>query len=379
VNAWRAARGGAYSVATYSSGCVLAALLFSAGCAMSPVIPIPPEIGTYDQLPASSTEDFRAARERFVAGDTARARAEFERLLDGSPDTLPFGVWWQECEVELSDPDTLRRRSEARAVLRPGVGAEILAARAQTDPLAAETWIARAEARDPDCVWVHYARAFLAARGSRLDEARLSLERALAADPGHLPARRLEVRMLARDGSSEAARLRLRGWVVRAAEDVRVLPAELAEARLDLALLSIGAEELGDAEDELEALDPKYVEAWRYSAAQACVARERGDLVSARRHVEDARALAPREVLPAVQEALLFDDHERDPFRARAAWTVVRELAAESDEFSSAFETLRARVRLERIDAAATQAAVAPTDAESNTGSAASRADPRPR
>lgn len=353
----------AASVASGCAGvlwvCALAAGI-GAGCSVSRVIAVPIDSSVYDRLPPGSLTEFREAREQFQAGDMAQARAAFERLLDASPDTVPFGVWWQECEAALSDPDTLRRRSEERAALRPGVGSEILAARAQTDPIAAESWIARAEARDPDCVWVHYARAFLAARDGRLDEARLALERALAADPGHMPARRLEVRMLTRDGSSEAAGMRLRGWVARALEDPRVLPGELAEARLDLALLSIGAEDLGDAEDELEGLDPQYVEAWRYSAARACLARERGDLAAARRHVEAARALAPREVLPAVQEALLFDDHDRDPYRARAAWTVVRELAAESDEFSSAFETLRARVRLERLDAAAALEAHAP-------------------
>lgn len=340
---------------------VLAAVCaLGAGCTITTVIPVPEGTSTYDQIPAGLAAEFRAARVRFLAGDTAQARAGFERLMEAAPGTVPFGIWWQECEAELSDPDTLRRRSEEHTALHPGVAGDILAARAQADPIAAEIWIARAEVRDPDCVWVHHARAFLAARDGRLDEARLALERALAADPGHLPSRRLEVRMLARDGLSEAARMRLAGWVARAAEDPRVLPTDLAEARLDLALLSLGAEDPGDAEDQLDALDPQYVEAWRYSAARACVAQERGDLQAARRHVEDARALAPRQVLPAVQEALLFDDHERDPFRARAAWSVVRELAAQSDEFSSAFETLRARVRIERIDAAAEAPAQSP-------------------
>lgn len=332
----------------------------AAACSISRVVVVPPDTSVYDVLPIGTEAEFRAARESFLAGDAAQARAGFERLLDASPDVVPFGVWWQESEALLSDPDTLRRRSEDRATLHPSVGGEILAARAQLDPVAAETWIARAEARDPDCVWVHHARAYLAAREGRLDEARVALERALAADPGHLPARRLEVRMLARDGSSDAALAHLAGWVARAAEDPRVLPTDLAEARLDLALLSIGAQEIDDAEDELAALDPQYVDAWRYSAARACVARERGDFAAARRHVEDARALAPREVLPAVQEALLFDDTEPDPFRARAAWTVVRELATQNADLSSAFETLRARVRLERLDAAAEASSEAP-------------------
>jgi Tfp pilus assembly protein PilF len=331
----------------------LLAALCAVGCAGSRVIPVPEGVSPYDRIPDASVADFRAARERFLAGDMAQARARFERLLDAAPDIVPFGVWWQECEASLADPQTLRRRSEERATLRPGVGSEILAARAQTDRAAAETWLARAAERDPACVWVYYARAALAARDGRPDVSRVELEHALALDPGHMPSRRLEIDMLARDGSSDAARIRLTGWVARAGSDPRVLPADLAGARLDLALLALGAQDVDSAADQLEELDPRFLESWRYAAVRAVVAEEEGDLEAARRHIDEARALAPREILPAVQEALLFDDLERDPFRARAAWTVVRELAAESDELSSAFETLRARVRLERLDRAA--------------------------
>ncbi|MBL8693991.1 MAG: tetratricopeptide repeat protein [Planctomycetes bacterium] len=317
---------------------------------MTRVVEVPEGRSPYDRVPDALMADFRAARERFVRGDHAPARAGFERLLVRAPDVMPFGVWWQESEAWLSDPQTLRRRSEERAVLAPGVVSELLAARAQTDSAAAEAWLARAEARDPDCVWVHHARAFLALRDGRIDEARLALERALASDPGHLPARRLEVRILVRDGATEAARMRLSGWLERAASDPRVLPGEVAEARLDAALLALATDDIGRAEHELDLLDPEQVEAWRLAALRACVARERGDVAGARRYVDAARAQAPREILPAVQEALLFDEGGRDPFRARAAWVVVRELAAGSDDLAGAFETLRARVRLERID-----------------------------
>jgi hypothetical protein len=55
-------------------------------------------------------------------------------------------------------------------------------------------------------------------------------------------------------------------------------------------------------------------------------------------------------LLPAVQAALFHEDFAGEPERARAAWTAVREMAASHDELSAAFETLRARVRLERIE-----------------------------
>ncbi len=338
------------------------AFLLAAGCSMSRVVAVPEGTSAYDRLDDPLRARFLAARAQFLAGDLAQARANFERLLDDAPDTVPFGIWWQECEAALAGVDALKVLSEERAVLRPGVGSELLAARAQPDEIAAEKWLARAEARDPGCAWIHQGRAFFALREGHMDEARLALERALAADPGHLPARRLEVRLLVRDGASEAARMRLAGWIARADDDPRVLPRDLADAQLDFALLSLAAVLVDDAELALGKLDPKFVEPWRLAAAEACVAQERGDLVLARRRVEDARAAAPREILPAVQEALLFDDAAPDPFRARAAWVAVRELAATSDDLLGAFETVRARVRIERIDRDAAAAASVPDE-----------------
>jgi len=339
-----------------------AAIFLAAGCSMSRVVAIPEATSAYDRIEGPLRARFLDARGQFLAGDVAQARANFERLLDEAPDTIPFGIWWQECEAALGGVDVLRSRTEERAVLRPGVGADLLAARAQTDEIQAEIWLARAEARDPDCAWIHHGRAFLAMRAGGMDEARLALERALAADPGHLDARRLEVRMLVRDGATEAARMRLAGWIARADDDPRILPRDLADAQLDFALLSLAAVEVDDAELALGTLDPDYVEPWRLAAAEACVAHERGDYALARRRVEDARASAPREILPAVQEALLFDDAEPDPFRARAAWVAVRELAATSDDLLGAFETLRARVRIERLDRDAAAAASVPEE-----------------
>jgi tetratricopeptide (TPR) repeat protein len=327
--------------------------LLAAGCSMTRIVEVPESLSRYDRLPDDCRADFRAARAHFERGDLAQARAGFERLLERQPEVVPVGVWWQECQILLAPPEVLRARSGERAALAPGVAAEVLAARAQADSAAAEPWFARAEARDPECAWIHYGRAHFALREGRLDEARIALERALAADPGHLPARRLETRILARDGAAEAARNRLAGWIERASAEPLVLPRDLAEARLDAVLLSIALQDPGGAEDALEELDARWIEPWRLAATRACLARERGDLVGARGHADAARAQAPREILPAVQEALLFDDQGGDAFRARAAWIAVRELASQGADLATAFETVRARVRLERLDRAA--------------------------
>ncbi len=335
----------------------LAACLCCWACAGPRVVDTPESTSPYDQIPPAAAAEFQAARQRFTQGDVAIARATFERLVETWPDSVVVGIWWQECEAALDDVEELRRRSEEKAQNRPSVASEVLAARAQTDPAGAEVWLARAEARDPGCVWVHYGRAFRAAGESRFEPAREALQRALASDPGHLASRRLEAWILARDGATDEARARLAGWVARAASDPRVLPVQLAEARLDLALLELSSGEPSRAEDQLEELDAALVPAWRFHAARACTRQASGDLEGARADIEAARALAPSELLPAVQDALFHDDFDADPARARAAWTAVREMAASHDDLSAAFETLRARVRLERLERRAANAA----------------------
>jgi len=330
-------------------------------CSGPRVVDTPESTSVYDRIPPAAAAEFAAARQRFTQGEVAIARATFERLVETWPDSVVIGIWWQECEAALDDVDELRRRSEEKATNRPSVASEVLAARAQTDPEAAEVWLARAEARDPTCVWVHYARAFRAAGESRYESARQALERALDSDPGHLASRRLEAWILARDGATDEARARLAGWVARAASDWRVFPAQLAEAQLDLALLELSGGEPSRAADQLEELDASLVPAWRFHAARACTRQARGDLEGAREDLEKARALAPSELLPAVQDALFHDDFVADPERARAAWTAVREMAASKDDLAAAFETLRARVRLERLERRAPEPATSPS------------------
>src|SRR5205085_4714798 len=73
-----------------------------------------------------------------------------------------------------------------------------------------------------------------------------------------------------------------------------------------------------------------------------------GDPQLALAAAEQAATLAPGELLPLVQQALLQELWMKDPAAADAAWTRVLALSKSSSDLSSMLERMRARVRLER-------------------------------
>jgi tetratricopeptide (TPR) repeat protein len=132
-----------------------------------------------------------------------------------------------------------------------------------------------------------------------------------------------------------------------------VPPALVAGAQLDLALIDLAAGELGDAEDALDAIDPAWIEPWRLHTARAALLHAGGEHERALAEARAARASAPEEVLPVVQEAFLLEDHLGDPAGAALAWARARELAGEREDLAAALEIVRARVRIERLERAA--------------------------
>ena len=83
----------------------------------------------------------------------------------------------------------------------------VLAARVEDDAIAAERMLDLALELDPLCSWAHYGRAHALLRqdwkADRWSEAQSSLDEALARDPGHLRARRLQAWMHAQEGATE--------------------------------------------------------------------------------------------------------------------------------------------------------------------------------
>lgn len=335
---------------------LLAALL--PGCSAVRAVEIPFTVSRYDTLAPLDLAAFSEARALSVDGEVHEARAAFERLYESAPDNVGVGIWCQETELAAAIAD-IHDEAEARAALaahwdaaareRPTVAAWVLAARVAPDRARALAALDTAEALDPHCAWVHYGRAFLAAQASEWPVARLHIERAKAADPGHLWTFWLEAWMSTRTGSLDEAASALLGFVERAADDPRIQPRLLDDLRLDLALVWTLRAEPHKARDLVEAVDPRSVDVARRLSAISSVEQALGELGPALAAAEAAERAAPGEILPVVQQALLFDEWLGDAVKAEAAWRRVLELAQASSELTAVLERTRAGVRLERF------------------------------
>lgn len=367
AGACRPARGGAFARAAL---CTLP-LVLAGACWTGAARRIPDSRSPYDALDDLATRELREARARLDAGRIEEARIALRALEERHPQSIVIGAWLQEVELAASDagnpttPDAgaaralneLRERYAQRAENDPSAANFVLAARLETDETRAEALLARAEALDPRCAWVPYARAFLAAKRGAWEEARKQAERAEELDPGHLHARWLSSWMLARGGRVREAITAFETWTERARGDVRIDERLLLEAELDLAVLRVLD---GDARRASQLLDE--LEQRAASDSGAMSARERmveaatrealGDPKGALDAAKAAEELAPGELLPVVQQALLAELWLNDPAAAEAAWTRVLALARGSGELSTMLERVRARVRLERFQLA---------------------------
>lgn len=350
-----------------------AGALFLTACWSAGVRSIPDTHTPYDSLATAELRTFADARAEFDAARFDAARGLFARILAEHPDSIVAGAWLQECEVALataptpktpspdgaSPLDTLRAQYAARANETPTAASCVLAARLAADDETARKFLDRAAQLDPNCVWVPYARAFLAARSSSWDEVRRQLARARAADPGHMPTRWLECWMLARSGRTDEAGTSLETWIEKARGDVRVAKKLVLEARIDLALLRVLDGDARGAQALLDALEREGRNGARERLVEAAAEESLGDRKRALAAAQAAAELAPRELLPVVQQALLYELWLDDPAAAEAAWTNVLALSKNSPELSSMLERVRARVFLERHEAQRERAAPA--------------------
>lgn len=334
---------------------------------------IPESRSRYDTLAPPERVRFDSARRDMDAGRIAAARSELEALFGEHPDSLIVGVWLQECELSIAtasvvDPlrakasgdaatgeivpevEALRQRYRRAAEASPSVVRLVLAARLEPDVPAAMLLLDRAEELDADCAWVHYGRAYLAARVDDWAQARVWIARAREADAGHLPTRWLEAWMLAQGGNVADAIGALEAWLARAQGDSRVDVRLVRAAELDLAVLSVLDGDPKRAQKILATLGDGAPDAGRRLAAVAAAEQALGNYVDALAAARYSEAVGPGEILPVVQQALLYDTWLHDPVAAEAAWTRVLAISRASPDLGKLLELMRARVRLERFE-----------------------------
>lgn len=323
-----------------------------AGCGAPGPVQIPVTHTRFDALEPAQLTAFRAARAHFVAHDFAAARDAFAALLEADAENVILGVWQQESEFALGlDASEISARWIKRSTDLPTVANHVLAARVTPAVTARLERLAAAEALDPQCAWVYYGRAFTAAAAADWPRTREELERAKAADPGHLWSYWLEAWMATRTASLETAASLLSGFLARAEDDPRIETRLVDDSRLDLALVWTLSDEARKARALVDAVDPRGPDALRRLTALALVEQALGDLKGALAAAEEAEKLAPDEILPIVQQALLYDEWLEDDARAEAAWSRALALARSSTRLISVLERTRAGVRLERFAA----------------------------
>ncbi|MEL6906741.1 MAG: tetratricopeptide repeat protein, partial [Planctomycetota bacterium] len=224
----------------------------------------------------AARESFEAARAALDAGRRSEALERLRRLQGEAPGNLEVGAWVQDLEALLleagvdvfaprftlsADPpdDVLRRAYGAGAADAPTAPSLVLAARAETDVIAALSALDRALELDPSSAWAHYGRAHvLLADRTRVDRwtvARTALERALELDPGHLRARRLEAWMAGQEGDRDGAERLLARWLDVVEDDARVARSDYVDALLDFAHHLLLRGETGRAVRILEDLE----------------------------------------------------------------------------------------------------------------------------
>ncbi|MEE8468259.1 MAG: hypothetical protein V3T22_07375 [Planctomycetota bacterium] len=314
--------------------------------------------------------DFAVALEHFEAGRWEAAWSLLDPLAREHRDNIAVGLWLQETELALltagstvspvlaalegdGDPlSKLRAYYLERVFDSPSVAGYLLAARLETDAIAALNQLERALELDPGCAWAHYGWAHavwrLRFKVDRWRLARSSLTRALELDPGHLRARRLEGWMYAQEGTLEEAAWSLQTWLIETQGDPRVTVESRVEVELDMALVWIQRRYAKQARDLLFTLQGEPHQRARRLAILAVAEHELGHLeaaLDAARRAEDA---APGALLPVVQQALIHQFGRLDPAAATAQWTRVVERASEGGAAADSLHNLRALVELER-------------------------------
>lgn len=307
-------------------------------------------------LDARLAPDVHEARAALDSGDAGGARRILEDLSQASPADLGLAVMLQDAELAAGeDPAALRARYLALARDTDDPKVLLLAARLERSAGEARAMLERAARLAPTSAWPRYALAFVQAREGLWGEAQSHLRKALDLDPAHLPARWLEAALLARDGKFGPAKIAYEAWLEASRDDPRVDPAARVAAELDLAIVELESGEARAARARLASLpdsDPGQTSAARRLCLIAAAEHALGRPDLANDAASRAEVAAPAMTLPKVQQALLQAQWLKDPEAARAAWGRVLSEARTSGDLSDLIQSMRARVVLERLDAA---------------------------
>lgn len=338
----------------------------------------------YGRFEDSERATFTEARRLMDAGQRMEALGLLRGLCAASPDNLEAGAWLQDLEAELLEdgvdvlagtggagfslrahraPDVLRLTYAERVDIEPTVASFVLAARAETDVIAALNLLGKATELDPTCAWAHYGRSHVLlqdrTRADRWGLAREALTKALQFDFGHLRARRLEAWMAAEQGSRSTAEAQIARWIDTAAGDPRVGPQELSHARQDLALLLLLKGEDSRARRMLEDLEGDPTTRQRRLTLLTVALQEGGsELAALDAAIAAQGAERAATALPLVQEALLLELFLGRPEEAQQRWEDVAQLSENTTNVADLIQGLRGRVRLEWAERAKASRAV---------------------
>jgi len=365
-------RSGGARAATFTLSLIL---VFA--CRSSEILWSPRWNAEYGQL-ADLKEEFTAIRALMESERFDEAWKQLAPLVAADEENLELSTQLQEIEWELlsrgtdvdpelsalarsGDPDgVLRKRYARRAEASGSVAQLVLAARVESDALAALNLLDRALVLDPLCAWAHYGRAHallqMRSMARRWSSAQEALDAALEADPSHLRARRLQAWMLAQEGAVSQGALALQVWLEQTRDDPRFSRRERREAELDLALLFILDGAGSKARHLLTALEGEPVGRGRRLALLAVAEHVMGDFGAALDAARRAEGALDDELLPIVQQAILYEYWLEDLEAADRQWEDVIERAVGQGDMAQVLQSFRARVILERRAAARARA-----------------------
>ncbi len=301
-------------------------------------------------LPAADRPVLGTARAALEEGRPDEALRLLGPLLAESPTSLDLLALAQDARLAqggADDPRAAERGLLAADAALASADRAWLLARVTDGADEARALLEEGLASEPDHPDLLTARAALDLEGGapgRWVAARSSIQEALAADPGHLGARRLQAWMWAQEGSPVAGDA-LRRWLGATAGDPRVSHASRVEAALDLATVRVREGRSAEALEQLEALRGEAHDRGRRLAIEAVVRADLGELDQAEALAWASASAAPGDSLPWVQLALLGEARGGS---GAEEWARVAQVAGSGTDLAAVVQALRARVAAAR-------------------------------